>query len=106
MPPRKTLRPTPEGRLPPLQAVRRVSRCRTHSIDPRSGVVRRLHLHDQTFQCAFKRALIALGPPHPWRHSGELPAQGSPAGPHRTEQLHRRFDPRCQQPHHDDLGMG
>ena len=29
----------------------------THSTDPRSGVVRRHHMYDQTFQRAFKRAL-------------------------------------------------
>ncbi|TPS89845.1 class 1 integron integrase IntI1, partial [Acinetobacter baumannii] len=29
----------------------------THSTDPRSGVVRRHHMYDQTFQRAFKRAV-------------------------------------------------
>ena len=32
-----------------------------HSTDPQSGVVRRHHLYDQTFQRAFKRAVIAAG---------------------------------------------
>ena len=46
----------------------------THSIDPRSGVVRRHHLYDQTFQRAFKRALSLTGitkpaTPHSLRHS-------------------------------------
>jgi integron integrase len=45
-----------------------------HSADPRSGVVRRHHLYDQTFQRAFKRALHAAGiakpgTPHTLRHS-------------------------------------
>lgn len=44
-----------------------------HSVDPRSGVVRRHHLYDQTFQRAFKRALQATGiakpaTPHTLRH--------------------------------------
>lgn len=44
-----------------------------HSTDPRSGVVRRHHLYDQTFQRAFKRALQAAGivkpaTPHTLRH--------------------------------------
>jgi hypothetical protein len=44
-----------------------------HSTDPRSGVVRRHHLYDQTFQRAFKRALQATGiakpaTPHTLRH--------------------------------------
>lgn len=44
-----------------------------HSTDPRSGVVRRHHLYDQTFQRAFKRALNAAGvakpaTPHTLRH--------------------------------------
>lgn len=43
------------------------------STDPRSGVIRRHHLYDQTFQRAFKRALIASGiarpaTPHTLRH--------------------------------------
>jgi len=33
----------------------------THSTDPRSGVVRRHHLYDQTFQRAFKRAVTQAG---------------------------------------------
>ena len=46
----------------------------THSIDPRSGVVRRHHLYDQTFARAFKRALTLaeihkLATPHTLRHS-------------------------------------
>jgi integron integrase len=46
----------------------------THSIDPRSGVVRRHHMYDQTFQRAFKRALLRTGiaktaTPHSLRHS-------------------------------------
>jgi site-specific recombinase XerD len=32
------------------------------STGPRSGVVRRHHLYDQTFRCAFKRALSAATP--------------------------------------------
>lgn len=44
-----------------------------HSTDPRSGVVRRHHLYDQTFQRAFKRAAKAAGiskpaTPHTLRH--------------------------------------
>ena len=44
-----------------------------HSTDPRSGVVRRHHLYDQTFRRAFKRALSAAGvakpaTPHTLRH--------------------------------------
>jgi integron integrase len=44
-----------------------------HSTDPRSGVVRRHHLYDQTFQRAFKRAVFAAGiakpaTPHTLRH--------------------------------------
>jgi integrase len=43
------------------------------STDPRSGVVRRHHLYDQTFQRAFKRAAQAAGiarpaTPHTLRH--------------------------------------
>ena len=46
----------------------------THSVDPRSGVVRRHHVYDQTFQRAFKRALASTGiakaaTPHSLRHS-------------------------------------
>jgi integron integrase len=46
----------------------------THSVDSRSGVVRRHHLYDQTFQRAFKRALSLTGStkpatPHTLRHS-------------------------------------
>ena len=42
----------------------------THSTDPRSGVVRRHHMYDQTFQRAFKRAVEQAGitkpaTPHP-----------------------------------------
>lgn len=45
----------------------------THSTDPRSGVVRRHHLYDQTFQRAFKRAALQAGivkpaTPHTLRH--------------------------------------
>ncbi len=44
-----------------------------HSTDPRSGVVRRHHLYDETFQRAFKRAVLAAGinkpaTPHTLRH--------------------------------------
>lgn len=46
----------------------------TLSFDPRSGVERRLHLYDQTFQRAFKRAVQAAGitrpaTPHTLRHA-------------------------------------
>jgi integron integrase len=46
----------------------------THSVDPRSGVVRRHHLYDQTFQRSFKRAVERVGiskpaTPHTLRHS-------------------------------------
>ena len=46
----------------------------THSTDPRSGVVRRHHWFDQTFQRAFKRAAAAAGltkpaTPHSLRHA-------------------------------------
>lgn len=45
-----------------------------HSVDPRSGVIRRHHLYDQTFQRAFKLALERAGitrpaTPHTLRHS-------------------------------------
>ena len=45
-----------------------------HSVDPRSGVVRRHHLYDQTFQRAFKRAIQGAdihkpATPHTLRHS-------------------------------------
>lgn len=45
-----------------------------HSVDPRSGMVRRHHMYDQTFQRAFKRALSRAGiakaaTPHSLRHS-------------------------------------
>ncbi len=46
-----------------------------HSTDPRSGVIRRHHLYDETFQRAFKRAAGAAGiankpaTPHTLRHS-------------------------------------
>ncbi|WP_439535778.1 integron integrase [Methyloversatilis sp.] len=44
------------------------------SVDPRSGVVRRHHIYDQTFQRAFKRAVVRAGltklaTPHTLRHS-------------------------------------
>jgi integron integrase len=44
------------------------------STDPRSGVVRRHHLYDQTFQRAFRRAVLRAGvalpaTPHTLRHS-------------------------------------
>ena len=46
----------------------------THSVDPRSGIVRRHHAYDQTFQRAFKRAVQRAGihkpaTPHTLRHS-------------------------------------
>lgn len=46
----------------------------THSVDPRSGVVRRHHRYNQTFQRAFERALSRTGiakpaTPHSLRHS-------------------------------------
>nr|QZL14094.1 integron integrase [uncultured bacterium] len=45
----------------------------THSTDPRSGVVRRHHMYDQTFQRAFKKAVMAAAitkpaTPHTLRH--------------------------------------
>ena len=43
-----------------------------HSTDPRSGVIRRHHLYDQTFQRTFKRAVELAGintTPHTLRHS-------------------------------------
>ncbi|MEQ1516133.1 MAG: integron integrase [Usitatibacteraceae bacterium] len=44
-----------------------------HSTDPRSGVIRRHHLYDQTFQRDFKRAVVQAGvvkpaTPHTLRH--------------------------------------
>jgi integron integrase len=44
-----------------------------HSTDPRSGVIRRHHLYEETFQRAFKRAVTAVGiskpaTPHTLRH--------------------------------------
>ena len=46
----------------------------THSTDPQSGVVRRHHMYDQTFQRAFKRAAVGAGvtreaTPHTLRHA-------------------------------------
>ena len=46
----------------------------THSVDPRTGLVRRHHMYDQTFQRAFKRAAELAGitkpaTPHTLRHS-------------------------------------
>ena len=46
----------------------------THSVDPQSGVVRRHHTYDQTFQRAFKKAAHNAGihrpaTPHTLRHS-------------------------------------
>jgi integrase len=46
----------------------------THSVDPQSGVVRRHHMYDQTFQRAFKKAVHNAGihrpaTPHTLRHS-------------------------------------
>ena len=46
----------------------------THSTDPRTGVVRRHPLYDQTFQRSFKRAVERAGigkpaSPHTLRHS-------------------------------------
>ena len=45
-----------------------------HSLDPRSGIVRRHHKFDQTFQRAFKRAVMASSitkpaTPHSLRHA-------------------------------------
>ena len=45
-----------------------------HSTDPGSGIVRRHHMYDQTFQRAFKRAVTAAGiakrvTPHTLRHA-------------------------------------
>lgn len=45
-----------------------------HTVCPRTGVERRHHLFDQTFQRAFKRAVLAAGidrpaTPHTLRHS-------------------------------------
>ena len=33
----------------------------THSTEPRSGIIRRHHMYDQSFQRAFKRAVQAAG---------------------------------------------
>ena len=44
----------------------------THSTDPRSGVVRRHHMYDQTFQRAFKRAVEQAGI-HEARHTAHPP---------------------------------
>jgi integron integrase len=46
----------------------------THSTDPRSSIVRRHHLYDQTFQRSFRRAVARAGipkpaTPHTLRHS-------------------------------------
>ena len=46
----------------------------THSVDPRTGTVRRHHMYDQTFQRAMKKAVAAAGiiklaTPHSLRHS-------------------------------------
>lgn len=46
----------------------------THSTDPCSGVIRRHHMFDQTFQRAFKRAVTVAGitkpaTPHTLRHA-------------------------------------
>ena len=45
-----------------------------HSTEPRSGIIRRHHMYDQTFQRAFKRAVQAAGitkpaTPHTQRHA-------------------------------------
>jgi site-specific recombinase XerD len=50
------------------------ARRTAHSVDPLTGVVRRHHLYDQTFQRAFKRAVTRSGiakpaAPHTPRHS-------------------------------------
>ena len=61
-------------RAPGILAVVLVFAQHTHSTDPRSGVVRRHHMYDQTFQRAFKRAVEQAGitkpaTPHTLRHS-------------------------------------
>ena len=45
----------------------------THSTDPRSGVVRRHHMYDQTFQRAFKRAVEQAVRHHEARHTAHPP---------------------------------
>ncbi len=69
--------PTPLSgsiRAPGIPAVVLGFAQHTHSTDPRSGVVRRHHMYDQTFQRAFKRAVEQAGitkpaTPHTLRHS-------------------------------------
>ena len=56
--------PTPLSgsiRAPGIPAVVLGFAQHTHSTDPRSGVVRRHHMYDQTFQRAFKRAVEQAG---------------------------------------------
>ena len=48
----------------------------THSTDPRSGVVRRHHMYDQTFQRAFKRAVEQAGITKPTAHPPPLVRDG------------------------------
>jgi integron integrase len=53
----------------------------TYSVDPRSGVVRRHHMYDQTFQRAFKRALVRTGIAKPATpHPSPLLCDGSVTG--------------------------
>jgi integrase len=66
MPARPTARPTEARTWVFPQA--------THSVDPQTGIVRRHHMYDQTFQRAFKKAVAAAGvtkpaTPHALRHS-------------------------------------